>query len=87
MTNSEQVTGEPWAHPGAVVHMDDVARPSRVRAAERAKEYRDNARAEVSAMQASRLPEKREKHRAAAETWLRMARSAEAQAAGSSDEA
>lgn len=46
-----------------------------------AAEYRGKARAELAKMQASSLPPVREKHRTAAEQWLRMALNSERLAA------
>lgn len=45
---------------------------------ESAVSYRAQATSSLMAMQAASLPGVREKHRAAAERWLRMAQSAEA---------
>ncbi|HEX2560640.1 hypothetical protein [Phenylobacterium sp.] len=45
----------------------------------RAVEYRTNARIALADMQATNLPELREKYRAAAERWLRLAEATEAQ--------
>lgn len=54
------------------------ARPGRPpKSPDRVREYRENARRELAAMQAANLPGRREKHRAAAERWLRMAQAAE----------
>lgn len=47
--------------------------------AARAAEYRANAQASLRDMQATSLPELREKHRAAAERWLRLTQTVEAQ--------
>ncbi|HEY9218528.1 MAG TPA: hypothetical protein VIO94_10800 [Phenylobacterium sp.] len=45
---------------------------------QRAEDYRANARTALDAMHATTLPELREKHRGAAERWLRLAQSTEA---------
>lgn len=59
--------------------MMDLPNPNRaVSSGDQAKSYRAQACAALAAMQSALLPQVREKHRGAAERWLRMAQSAEA---------